>query len=98
MGKRLPYTPNSQIRSALRKLFLRSREHAAVLKRDKYTCQGCGSKKSTAKGREVYVEVHHRHGVTNWPELFATVRMFLLTDPEDMETLCEDCHEKHLTP
>lgn len=94
MGKKLPYTPNSQIRSALRKLFLRSRERAATLKRDGYTCQKCGAKQSRAKGREVYVECHHVVGVTNWDALFAAVRDHLLCDPDKMETLCIDCHEK----
>lgn len=93
MGKKLPHTPNSQIRSALRKLFLRSRERAAVLKRDGYTCQKCGAKQSRAKGREVFVEVHHRGGVTNWEALFEAVREHLLCDPDKMETLCVDCHE-----
>jgi 5-methylcytosine-specific restriction endonuclease McrA len=94
MGKKLPYTPNSQIRTALRRLWLRSRERQSALKRDKYTCCRCGAKQSKAKGREVAVEVHHKDGVPNWEELFITIRMFLLTDPEDLETLCETCHGK----
>ena len=94
MSKRLPYTPNSQIRSALRKLFLRSRERQAAIKRDGYTCQQCRRKQSKAKGREVSVEVHHLDGVTNWDELFRVVRDFLLCDPANMETLCEKCHKE----
>ena len=90
--KRLDYTPNSQIKSALRRLFLRSRERSFVLRRDHYTCVRCGAKQSRAKGREVYVECHHRDGVQNWAELYAIIRMFLLTSPEDMETMCETCH------
>jgi len=93
MGKRLPYTPNSQIRSALRRLFLRSRERAARIKADGYTCQCCGIKQSKAKGREVKVEVHHRAGVENWNALFAAVRENLLCDPGSLETLCEECHK-----
>lgn len=92
MGKRQEGTTNSQIRSALRRLFLRSRERAARIKADKYTCCRCGAKQSKAKGREVAVEVHHRDGVENWPELFRVIREFLLCDPEKMETLCKDCH------
>ena len=95
MGKRLPYTPNSQIRSAMRRLFLRSRERAARIKADKYTCQNCGAKQSKAKGREVRVEVHHLEGVCNWPELIAAVRKYLLCDPDLLECLCEDCHKSH---
>lgn len=94
MGKRLPYTPNSAIRAALRRLFLRSRERAAALKRDKYTCQGCGLKQSRAKGKEVYVEVHHKDGVLNWEAIFEFVRRFLLCNPNMLETLCEECHDK----
>ena len=94
MGKKLSYTPNSRIKSALRQLWLRSREHAAVLKRDKYICQVCGVKKSQAKGREVKVQVHHVDGVTNWQEIYRVIRDFLLCDPEDMTTLCEKCHDE----
>ena len=94
MGKRLPYTPRSRIRSALRQLFLRSRERAAAMKRDGYTCQGCGVKQSRAKDREVYVEVHHKEGVENWEALFDAVYKYLLCDPRGMETLCKKCHNK----
>jgi 5-methylcytosine-specific restriction endonuclease McrA len=92
VGKRLPYTPNTKIKNALRMLFLRSRERAAAIKRDKYTCCRCGIKKSTAKGREVAVEVHHKAGVLNWDELYAVIRQYLLCDPDGMETLCKECH------
>jgi 5-methylcytosine-specific restriction endonuclease McrA len=90
--KRLDYTPKSQIISALRRLFLRSRERSYAIKRDKYTCQVCGKKQSKAAGREVEVEVHHTCGVTNWNEIEDTIRMYLLTDPEDLRTLCKACH------
>ena len=93
MGKRLPNTPRSQIRSALRRLFLRSRERAAALKRDGYTCQCCGVKQSKANGREVKVEVHHKDGVVNWTEIFDCVYEHLLCDPSKMETLCKECHK-----
>jgi len=92
MGKKLPYTPNSRIRASLRMLFLRSRERAAAIKRDKYTCRVCGVKQSKAKGREQKVECHHREGVLNWDKLFEAVRLYLLCDPKDLETLCEKCH------
>lgn len=93
--KKLPYTPNSRIRSALRMLFLRSRERAAALKRDKYTCK-CGAKQSRAKGKEVYVEIHHLEGICNWEALFEAVRKYLLCDPKYLITLCEKCHKKAL--
>ena len=65
-GKRLPNTPRSKVRAALRQLWLRSRERAAALKREKYTCQRCGVKQSKAKGKEQKVEVHHKEGIGNW--------------------------------
>jgi 5-methylcytosine-specific restriction endonuclease McrA len=94
MGKKLPQTPKSQIRSALRKLWLRSRERQAAIKRDHYTCRRCGAKQSRAKGREIYVDVHHIHGVTNWDEIFKVIYEHLLASPENFETLCVDCHDK----
>ena len=93
MGKRLPYTPSSQIRTALRRLWLRSRERSATLRREGYCCQECGRKQSKAKGREVAVEVHHVAGVTNWDEIIATIRLYLLSDHEDLQVLCTDCHD-----
>lgn len=92
MGKRLPYTTNSAIRSALRRLFLRSRERAAALKRDKYTCRSCSVKQSRAKGKEVYVEVHHKDGILNWEIVFECIRKYLLCDPMYLETRCKECH------
>jgi len=90
--KRLKYTPNSKIRSALRQLWLRSRERAKRLKIDDYTCQSCGNKQSKAKGKEFKVEVHHKEGVLNWDKLFEAIRQYLLSDPETLETLCPKCH------
>ena len=92
MSRKLPYTPNSQIKAALRALWLRSRERAAAIKRDKYTCQRCHVKQSKAKGKEFKVEVHHRHGIENWPEIYRVIRKYLLTEPEHLETLCKSCH------
>lgn len=94
MGKKLPQTPKSQIKSALRTLWLRSRERAAAIKRDHYTCVRCGKKQSKAKSREIYVEVHHKHGVTNWQAMYDAIYAHLLADPENFETLCIECHKK----
>lgn len=91
--KKLSYTPRSRIRSALRQLFLRSRERAAVVKRDKNTCQECGAKGSTAKGHEVKIEVHHLNGV-EWEKMIAYVQRHLLVSPDDMQCLCHDCHKR----
>ncbi len=96
MGKRLPHTPSSQIMGAIRRLFLRSREHQAVLKRDKYSCVRCGVKKSTAKGREQKVQVHHKKAEFNnrFKELESLIRELILVPPDEMETLCPECHNK----
>lgn len=94
MGKKLPNTPRSRVRAALRQLFLRSRERAAAIKRDKYTCQCCGVKQSKAKRQEVKVEVHHKEGVLNWDKIIDAVYEDLLCNPERMETLCLECHKK----
>jgi len=93
MGKRLEYTPNSQIKSALRRLFLRSRERASRLKMDGYTCQVCGAKQSKARGKEIKVEVHHVENI-NWLDIIAYIRKTLLVDPEKMTTRCIPCHKK----
>lgn len=92
MGKRLPHTPRSRIKSALRQLSLRSRERAAVMKRDKNTCQICGVKGSVAKGREVKIEVHHKNGV-EWEELIDFVYKKLLVNPKYMQCVCKECHK-----
>ena len=92
MGRRVPHTPTSQIKSALRKLWLRSRERRAALKRDSYTCT-CGRKQSKAKGREIAVEVHHLRGI-RWKEMMEFIRAELLVDPEELQTLCVECHKE----
>ena len=90
--KKKPTTPRSKVKQALRQLSLRSRERAAALKRDNYSCVRCGAKMSKAKGREVKVEVHHKEGV-RWEALIDHVYEMLLCPPEKLETLCEDCHK-----
>ena len=91
--KRLEITPNSQIKAALRKLWLRSRERSKRIKMDDYTCQRCGKKQSRAKGKEVFVEVHHTDGrIENWQEIYSVIRKNLLCDVKKLETLCKDCH------
>ena len=94
MAKRLPYTPSSTIRTALRRLWLRSRERSAALKREDYRCQCCGAKQSKAKGRECALEVHHTHGIQNWERVIEAIRWHILVPPIELEVLCKDCHEK----
>ncbi len=82
------------MRSAMRRLWLQSRERQAALKRDQYKCSECGIKQSKAKGREVKVEVHHVEGILNWDRLFEYINNHLLCDPKYLETLCKECHAK----
>ena len=94
MGKKLKYTPRSRIRSVLRQhIWLRSRERAAALKRESYTCEICKRKQSKAKGKEFKVEVHHLAGVANWEGLIDSVYKDLLCDPENLQVLCKECHK-----
>ncbi len=88
------HTPKSQIKSALRMLWLRSRERAAAVKRDGNTCTKCGAKNSRAKGKEVYVEVHHLDGISNWEEIYDAVYKNLLVDPDKLVCLCKECHKE----
>ena len=94
MPKKLPTTPRSRVRAALRQVWLRSRERAAALKRDKYTCVRCGAKQSKARGRECKVNVHHKNPI-DWALVIQLVYdSGLMCGPELLETLCVDCHEK----
>src|SRR5574340_656384 len=93
MGKRLVTTPRSKVRTALRQLFLRSREHASALQREHYCCEECGAKQSKAKGKEAKVEVHHLNGI-EWDNIIEYVFRHLLCDPKDLEVLCKACHAK----
>lgn len=83
-------TPNSQIKSALRQLWMRSRERATVLKGDNRTCRICHSKASVAKGKECKVEVHHIE-LIDWSRIIKYIRENLL-DPEQI-VLCKTCHK-----
>lgn len=93
-SRRLPYTPNSIIRNALRQVWLRSRERQAAIKREQNTCQRCGRKGSVAKGREVRIEVHHLSGIPNWDEIIRVIRLHLLVDPDGLEVNCVECHKE----
>ena len=93
MPKKLPITPRSQIRSAIRQLWLRSRERAQALKAQGYCCQSCGVKQSKAKGKEQAVEVHHKQGIGNWDAVIDTIYKQILCSPTTLEVLCPDCHK-----
>lgn len=92
MGRRLESTPRSKVRASLRALWLRSRERAAAIKRDQYTCVHCGKKQSKAKGREQAIEVHHRDGI-EWDMILDYIYRHILVDPSKLETVCPDCHK-----
>jgi len=94
MGKRLPTTPRSKVRAALRQLWLRSRERAAALKASGYCCEECGVKQSRRKGQEVKVQVHHIDEIVNWDALIDYVYRHLLCSPDRLEVMCEECHRK----
>ena len=94
MGKRLESTPRSKVKAAIRQLWLRSRERAACLKRDGYTCQICGVKQSKAKGREQSIEVHHKSGIGNWESVIDLIFREILCHPDNLETVCPDCHKR----
>lgn len=98
MSRKLPTTPRSRVRHAIRQVWLRSRERAAAIQRDHYTCQGCHRKQSTAKGKEFKVQVHHKHGIANWEAVIDAVFAHVLCDPAHLETLCEECHGKASMP
>jgi len=94
MGKKTLWTPRSRVRSALRQLFLRSRERAAAVKREGNTCECCRRKGSVAKGKEVKIEVHHQDGVCNWEVLIDEVYRSLLCPSDKLKVLCKECHQK----
>lgn len=87
-------TKDAQIRSALRMLFLRSKERQARLKADNYTCTQCHRKQTTKKGQEIKVQVHHKENICNWQKIFEVIREQLLCSPEKMTTLCKECHKE----
>jgi len=88
-----PVTPRSQIKSALRQMFMKSREHKVAIKRADATCEMCGRKRSVAKGREVKINVHHLTPV-DWNPLIDEIHRTLLCDVDRLQILCKECHEK----
>lgn len=94
MAKKLPGTPRSRVRSAIRQLWLRSRERAQALKAQGYCCQSCGVKQSKAKGKEQDIEVHHKNGIGNWDNVIDIIYQEILCSPATLEVLCPDCHKE----
>lgn len=92
MSKKLPTTPRSKVRAAIRQLWLRSRERACAIKRDNYSCVHCGVKQSKKKGFEQKVEVHHLDGI-EWDNIIDYIFRHVLVDPKGLETICPKCHD-----
>ncbi len=78
----------------LRQMWVRSAERSEAMKRDDYCCQDCGIKQSKKKGFEVKVNVHHKEGIEVWDEIIELIEEHLLCNPDKLETLCVDCHDK----
>ena len=91
MGTR---TTRSQIKNALRRLWLYSVERRTTLKNSNYCCEQCQVKMSRAKGYEQKIEVHHKQGVGNWDEVIDVIMKELLPDPSMLQSLCPACHDK----
>lgn len=91
MSRKKPNTPRSRVTSALRQLWLRSRERAKALKGTGYKCRDCGAKQSKAKGKEVNLEVHHDPPIL-WKKVIDMVFEVVLNAPQ--YPLCKDCHKK----
>lgn len=91
--KKKPTTPRSRVKSALRVVWLRSRERSACLKASGNKCQQCGVKASKSKGREVSLEVHHIDGI-DWTGIVDSIFKAMLPDPSRLEALCHKCHDK----
>lgn len=88
-------TKRAQIKSVLRRLWMMSKERSEALKRDNYSCCRCHVKKSSKKGFEQKVEVHHKDGIDNWDEIIQLIRDKLLINIDFLETLCPDCHKEN---
>lgn len=86
-------TPRSRVKEALRRLSLRSRERNYALKQAHYTCIRCGKKRSTAKGREVKVEAHHRDGI-DWDGVIDIIIERIFQTHDKYDVLCERCHDE----
>jgi len=90
-----PVTPRSQIKGALHRLWLRSRERNEALRQSGRCCTRCQRKHSRAKGREVTVEVHHIRPIDDaWDEILDLIYARILVAPNGLLPLCVQCHEE----
>ena len=96
LNRRKDATPHSRIRSALRQVWLRSRERAAALKSAGHSCERCGVKgraKDTRNGPRQVLNVHHKDGI-DWDGLTELIARRILHHPDRLEVLCPECHDK----
>jgi hypothetical protein len=91
--KKLPITPNTIIKNALRRVWLYSRERRAAIIAQRNTCRECRSIGSVAKGKECKIEVHHKVEI-NWDRVFKVIREEILVAVGLLEVLCKECHKK----
>lgn len=85
-------TSDSVIKSAVRTLWLRSKERRAAIRDQGNRCRRCNAKESSRKGAEVAIEVHHLKGEIDWPKVIKFIREEVLVDPSELELLCGTCH------
>ena len=91
-------TPDAPLRSWLRRIWMKCNEKAYANKREGYCCERCNVKQSRAKGREVYIEVHHKNkeGNIQWDDIIDLIYERVLVHPDNLEILCKACHhEEH---
>lgn len=89
-------TSDAQIKSWLHRMWLHSVERRTALKNAGYRCEECDAKQTAAEGKELKLDVHHKHGHVNWQKIFEVIRAELLVPAEELSPLCPPCHDiKH---
>lgn len=85
-------TTRAAVKSALRRLWLRSPERAAVLKHSGYRCSHCGIKQTKAGPKEnhVKVNVHHVNEI-DWDSFIDKVIEEIFS--AEQKVLCVKCHK-----
>ena len=92
MGRKLPNTPRSRIRTTLRRLWLYSRERAAAVKRAENRCEVCNALSKDRKGGTVTLEVHH-NDMIEWEKVLDYIQRHILVHPDGLTVFCKQCHE-----
>ncbi len=92
--KKSDITTKAWLTSGLRRMWMKSKERYAAIKRDNATCVKCGRKRSVAKGREVKINVHHKSGKIDWDAIVEVLKRELFVPVEELEVECVECHKK----